>query len=127
MIAATTDHVVQYGLDGVKLGWPADPSSYSVDTSPAPFESSSSGLKIDDEGRILILSKSSTSFRVVRYLPTGALDSSFGVGGIAEISPGYDYFRAGAISLQPDGYIVVGGTAEATPGDRDFALVRLCQ
>ena len=75
----------------------------------------------------MILSQSSTSFRIVRYLPTGALDSSFGDGGITEISPGYDYFRAEAISVQPDGYIVVGGTAEVTPGDRDFALVRLCE
>jgi len=128
MIAATTDEVVQYGLDGIKIGWAGtSSSSYSVDTSPAPFESRASSLQLDDEGRILILSKSSTSFRVVRYRTDGTLDSSFGDDGIAEISSGYDHFQATAIARQPDGYIVVGGTVEVTPGDRDFALIRLCE
>ena len=128
MIAATTDEVVQYGLDGVKIGWSGtSPASYSVDTSPAPFETRASSMQLDDDGRILILSESTTSFRVVRYLSDGTLDPSFGDDGIAEISSGYDHFRATSIARQPDGYIVVGGTIEVTPGDRDFALIRLCE
>ena len=128
MIAATTDEVVQYGLDGVKIGWSGtSPASYSVDTSPAPFETRASSMQLDDDGRILILSESTTSFRVVRYLSDGTLDPSFGDDGIAEISAGYDHFRATSIARQPDGYIVVGGTIEVTPGDRDFALIRLCE
>jgi uncharacterized delta-60 repeat protein len=57
-------------------------------------------------------------FIVARYLPGGKLDTSFGTGGIAQTALGSNAV-ASAVAPQPDGKIVVSGTA----GD-DFVLVR---
>ena len=63
----------------------------------------------------------------VRYLPSGALDPSFGNGGIASHSGGP--FPNGAVAedgfLQPDGRLVLFGTYFNFQGQRSFALVRL--
>lgn len=69
---------------------------------------------------------SAIGFAVVRYLPGGALDTSFGHNGIAvvPVGPAGD---AGAsdVVLQPDGKIVVVGGANTATGDAVFAAVRL--
>jgi uncharacterized delta-60 repeat protein len=66
-------------------------------------------------------------FALVRYEPNGALDPSFGTGGIVltEFAGGID--QAWALVRQPDGKVVAAGfaspTADAT-GDTTFALAR---
>jgi uncharacterized delta-60 repeat protein len=50
----------------------------------------------------------SADVAVVRYLPTGQTDPTFGVGGVV-VTPGALDERAHALTLQPDGKIVVGG------------------
>jgi uncharacterized delta-60 repeat protein len=66
---------------------------------------------------------SNTDFAVVRYNSNGTLDTSFGTGGMTftPIGPGDD--DAGALALQPDGKIVLAGSA-SNGTDNDFALVR---
>jgi len=125
MIVSTTDDLVQYGLDGSKIEWSALGSNY-VDTPGSFFGGTASSMKLDKDGRILLLFQDHTRFHIIRYHPNGLIDTSFGYGGYVEISPGYEFFRASAIAVQPDGYIVIGGTAEVESGDRDFAMVRLC-
>jgi uncharacterized delta-60 repeat protein len=52
-----------------------------------------------------------TAFTVLRYLPDGSLDASFGTGGIAMIDPGVSNSGASGMAVQPDGKIVlVGGS-----------------
>jgi uncharacterized delta-60 repeat protein len=52
---------------------------------------------------------------LIRYLPDGSLDSTFGDNGISETNYGYIRSAAGDIRLQPDGQIVVsGGTSSET-------------
>lgn len=57
---------------------------------------------------------------IVRYMPNGALDSSFGVNGkVAVIGPGYPYGAqtVGAdMTLQPDGKIVLIGSVTVAAG-----------
>lgn len=58
-------------------------------------------------------------FALVRYLADGTPDASFGTGGkvMTDITPMYEHINA--MGLQPDGKIVVAGTAQG-----DFALAR---
>jgi uncharacterized delta-60 repeat protein len=70
-------------------------------------------LVLDPAGRILVAGFSSNGtnydITVVRYLPNGSLDSSFGTGGkvVTAVSAGDDV--GNAIALQPDGKILVAG------------------
>src|SRR4051812_43426309 len=62
-----------------------------------------------------------------RCTPTaGALDPTFGAGGVATtaLSPGWD--RAYAVAVQPDGKILVGGeyNGNGSIGAGDFAVAR---
>jgi uncharacterized delta-60 repeat protein len=58
-------------------------------------------------------------FALVRYNPDGSLDASFGAGGVVTTDLGTSGDDARAIVIQPDGRIVVAGTA-----DEDVALAR---
>ena len=65
-------------------------------------------------------------FAVVRYMPNGSLDPSYGNGGIVFT----DFLGRGDLAqasvLQPDGKLVVTGfvTAQATPAHYDFGVAR---
>lgn len=65
-------------------------------------------------------------FALARYDANGVLDTSFGVSGraITSISSGHDVIHA--LAVQPDGKIIVGGTAFSggANGTDDFALAR---
>jgi uncharacterized delta-60 repeat protein len=67
-------------------------------------------------------------FALARYTSEGRPDSSFGNGGSLTTSFGGTFAAASAIMLQPDGKIVVAGTADFNPRDPnsglDFALAR---
>jgi uncharacterized delta-60 repeat protein len=62
---------------------------------------------------------------LARYRSDGSLDSSFGVNGKVTV----DFFgkrnAATALAMQPDGKLVVAGTAEKNENDYDLALLRL--
>jgi uncharacterized delta-60 repeat protein len=67
---------------------------------------------LQPDGKIVMTGQSNNGFAVARYLPNGALDTSFGTGGVAVSFP-VNYWgayggRAGA--LQADGKILVAGT-----------------
>jgi uncharacterized delta-60 repeat protein len=64
------------------------------------------------------------SFAVVRYLPDGNTDDSFGNEGIATVGFTGGFAQANEVLLQPDGKIVLVGSVSGTNGS-DFALARL--
>src|SRR5438046_618184 len=78
-------------------------------------------LALQPDGRIVVAGSSGFDFALARYNPDGSLDSSFGVGGkVTTDFSGTGRFEeeAHAVALQPDGKIVVAGTAdEVGPGD----------
>ena len=86
---------------------------------PARF-SSGAGVALDAQGRILVgatLDDGSllrTRAAVLRLLPDGSLDPSFGSGGVAAIAPPAPYVtsRAEAIALDAQGRIVVAGEVD---------------
>ena len=72
---------------------------------------------VQPDGRILVggagyddSDRNTSSWVLLRYTPRGRLDRSFGQGGIvvSDFGTGADW--AGAIALQRDGRIVVGGS-----------------
>jgi uncharacterized delta-60 repeat protein len=64
-------------------------------------------------------------FLVARYRRDGVLDEAFGSGGSTTTSVGASAGTVSAVAVQPDGYIVVVGTAFSNGAtDDDFALAR---
>src|SRR6188768_523768 len=88
-------------------------------------------IAVDDTGRIVVAGTASGAtgldFAVVRYLPDGKLDPSFGSKGKTIVSFGDDADTAYAVALQSDGKIVVGGDSSrgSSQSGLDFALLRL--
>jgi uncharacterized delta-60 repeat protein len=70
-------------------------------------------VQVQPDGKVVALQRdlvSDTSY-LLRYLPDGKPDPSFGTGGVQSIASG---LSPGALALQPDGKIIAAGTA--TPG-----------
>lgn len=85
-------------------------------------------MLIQSDGKLIVAGfvqlPTGNDFGLARYNPNGSLDTSFGDGGsvATDFSGGDD--RALAMALQPDGKIVVAGTATTPSGGFDFALAR---
>ena len=88
-------------------------------------------IAVQPDGRIVLAGSSDQGasgmdFALLRLLPDGQPDASFGAGGkvIVDFFGGTD--RARAIALLPDGRIVAGGEAHSgAAGGLDFALLQL--
>ena len=84
-------------------------------------------MAVQPDGRIVVAGATANDgdFAVARYLADGTLDPSFGRGGLVttDVDDGAD--TAHAVLVQPDGAIVVAGTAQLGDGGINaFALVR---
>ena len=86
-------------------------------------------LAIQPDGKIVAVGWIGGAFGVVRLLPTGALDPSFGTAGV--VLPNFGTDTPGrtppALALQPDGRIVIAGPGidAYALGSPSFALMRL--
>jgi uncharacterized delta-60 repeat protein len=93
------------------------------------FGDAAKGIAIQADGRIIAVGYSSdgnpygNDFGLVRYNTDGSFDASFGVGGKIRTDYYNDRDEANTIAIQPDGKIIVGGTAHTAYG-QDFALAR---
>ena len=82
-------------------------------------------VAVQPDGKIVVAgfandaSNSDSDFALARYNPDGTLDTSFGSAGIVTTDLGTQSDDARALAIQPDGRIVVAGTA-----GEDIALVR---
>ncbi|MGI8685370.1 MAG: delta-60 repeat domain-containing protein [Acidimicrobiales bacterium] len=68
-------------------------------------------VAVQADGRIVVAGRSATRLAIVRYLPNGALDASFGAGGrvLTPGAAGTEGVIAEAVAVLPGGAIVVGG------------------
>lgn len=88
-----------------------------------------SAVAVQPDGAIILAGYiiSSKVFAVSRYSYTGGLDTAFAPGGVRVINiPGSTSSEACAIALQPDGKILVAGTADIG-SQNNIVLVRLNQ
>ena len=86
-------------------------------------------LTVQFDGMIVVAGTAqiagSQDFAIVRYTTSGALDSTFGVGGKFTTDMGNDD-TAAAVALDSNGNIVAAGSSVVfRTGDADFALIRL--
>ena len=88
---------------------------------------SAKSVAIQPDGKIVAVGHASnsndTDFALVRYNAGGSLDTSFNTTGIVIIAIGSGYDTAWSVAIQPDGKIVVAGSAQIG-GNLDLALVR---
>lgn len=85
-----------------------------------------SAVAVQADGKVVVAGGTTTGdhseIALARYKPDGSPDASFGVGGIVTTRVA-GTAGASAVALQPDGKIVVAGSAVAA-GDADFYLAR---
>jgi uncharacterized delta-60 repeat protein len=83
-------------------------------------------IATDSQNRILQVGSSSRNIALIRYLPNGTLDSTFGTNGIVATQAGNNWGDyATDVAVQPDGKIIICGQASRTgPTAYDFVLVR---
>lgn len=88
--------------------------------------SDANDVVIQSDGKIVVTGYAIASKKyqvVVRYLTTGALDTSFGVGGIAAVDFGVQDNEGSQIRLASDGNIYVGGVIYSS--DKNVYINRL--
>ncbi|MGV3661370.1 MAG: choice-of-anchor D domain-containing protein [Prosthecobacter sp.] len=120
----------EFGLIRLNVDGTLDTSFATAGKSILPIGSGDDiarAVLVQPDGKILVAGYSNTGgsddFAVVRYLPEGVLDASFGTHGIVTTPIGSGTDRAFAAALQPDGKILLGGYSYGG-GYEDFALVR---
>ncbi|MEY2562484.1 MAG: hypothetical protein QOH88_677 [Verrucomicrobiota bacterium] len=84
------------------------------------------GVMIQTDGKIVVAGSSGSDFAMTRSNPDGTLDSTFGTGGRVQTDfPNGNGGLANALLIQPDGKIVLAGSAsDPIGGNSVFALVR---
>ena len=76
-------------------------------------------------GKIVVVGATGGDFRVARYLPTGALDATFGGEGFVTTSFDRFYATASGVAVQADGKVVAGGLALTSAPESDrFGVAR---
>ncbi|HMC96976.1 MAG TPA: T9SS type A sorting domain-containing protein [Flavobacteriales bacterium] len=84
-------------------------------------------IALQPDGKIVAVGIARTmqdNLLVVRYLPDGELDASFGSGGFVITAIGSFGSGATKVAIQPDGKIVVGGFSSYGPAGRFMAVLR---
>jgi uncharacterized delta-60 repeat protein len=77
--------------------------------------SAAADVVVQPDGKIVAVGIAGLDFAVARYNADGALDSTFGTGGLVTTDFG-GFDQANAVALQPDGKIVVAGPLQGAIG-----------
>lgn len=75
-------------------------------------------MAVQPDGRIVVAGMTTAPpehIALVRYLPDGDIDGSFGTDGVVITPVGVLNSRAASIAIQPDGRILIGGEATVDP------------
>jgi len=98
-----------------------------VITAIGPDYDNASAVALQPDGKIVVagacFNGSNGDFCLARYLPSGALDTTFNTTGNVIAAIGSDQDAAYALALQPDGKIVVAGACW-NGNSNDFCLAR---
>jgi uncharacterized delta-60 repeat protein len=124
---------LQFRLVRLNADGTADASFGTVSSTPlSGFVPSAVTVQPDNSALVAgtTTTGSVTAFGVVRFTPSGSIDSTFGQAGGQSINFSQHFDSAQSVVLQPDGSIVLGGFAEfpgtaTQEGHTDFALARL--
>lgn len=93
-------------------------------------QSRAEAVIVDERGRLLVagsaLVGNDWNMVVLRYTPDGALDASFGDGGVVRLGAPVILEQAAGVALRPGGRIVVAGVSNVN-GNDDFQLRQLME
>jgi uncharacterized delta-60 repeat protein len=81
-----------------------------------------SRMAVQPDGKLVVLL---ASMKVLRYDEQGQRDPTFGTAGVAAVDFGTTAADGNGLALQPDGRIVVVGSASVTQLEEHFGLLRL--
>src|SRR5688572_20480916 len=99
-----------------------------VTTDFAPGYEFGSSVVLQPDGKIIVAgnkySPPQYDNALIRYMPDGSLDTTFGMGGKVEHTIGQGDGGINSIQLQPDGKIVACGIATNNAFSREFAIAR---
>jgi uncharacterized delta-60 repeat protein len=87
------------------------------------YFSSGSDVALQADGKS-VAAASANGFHAVRYGTNGVLDGTFGSGGVSQEAFVGKNAVPSSIAIQPDGYIVVAGTAFTGTANMEFAVAR---
>jgi len=116
LVAGTSDYEPPYPSDFALARYVPDgrlDQSFGLDgvvVTERPGVQHVNALALTPTGGIVVAGYADRSIRIARYRPGGALDSTFGTGGLVSTQIGSLYSDASAVSVQADGKVVVGGT-----------------
>src|SRR5262249_44263661 len=82
------------------------------------------GLALRPDGKIIVAGSSNLDFALARYNPNGDLDTTFGNAGRVTTDFFGSFDKGSSVVLQPDGKIVMAGSAVNSITFQDFALAR---
>ncbi|HEX5687465.1 MAG TPA: delta-60 repeat domain-containing protein [Ideonella sp.] len=94
------------------------------------FNDDAFAVLVQPDGRIVAVGSAKNpvnfyDFALARYLPNGAIDTTFGTAGkVRTDAGGHNFDRARAAALQPDGKIVAAGFGSSPFGAQKFAIAR---
>ncbi|MFP5317241.1 MAG: hypothetical protein ACLGI2_02985, partial [Acidimicrobiia bacterium] len=118
---------------GAETAWvDASMGGRPVTVDLGPGSDVATALAVQPDGKVVVVGTADTrgdaDMAVLRFHPDGRLDSTFGAGGKVLVGAPDSRQGAAAVALQPDGKIVVAGSAEAWNGFQvlsRMAVVRL--
>ncbi len=132
--------VARFSADGVLDPTFGGKGVVTLQVGPAGAAAIASAVAVQSDGKIVVAGR--TRFDcdlddpsckrvrrgvVARFNADGALDASFGTGGVALLDAGEPYteITQGGLALEPSGRIVVGGNAESPDGPHYVFVARL--
>jgi len=125
--------VLRYDADGALDTSFGGDGKVTLDVGGAGRDDYAEGVALQPDGKIVVVGRSSLTggqrLSVVRLAGDGSLDASFGSGGKVLTDVHGDASEAAAVTVQPDGKIVVAGSAHGPDSpslyqQHDFAVVR---
>lgn len=113
--------LVQYKQDG---SLDSTFGSNGIVKTPIEAQSKGNAVLVQDDGKILMGGSSKWYLNLVRYMPDGHLDTTFGSAGIVITDlEGYYRDQCNAIAVQKDGKIVIGGYSQHFSNDMSYLFL----
>jgi len=110
--------VARYEANGVQLdGTFGSGAGYVTKQLFASYNSRAYAIMLQPNGKMLVGGECGSALCMIRYLATGAPDTSFGVNGVVGTAGTTSYEgKTGALALAPDGTVMHAGWSNPGPG-----------
>ncbi len=116
--------VARFNTDGTTDNSFGNSGMVSIDVAGNNTNDEAYAVEVQADGKILLAGYASNeAFAVVRFNTDGTIDNTFGSGGIASTVINATRWSV-AMTIQPDGKILVAGTVGYPADSADFAIVR---